>query len=144
MVIRNGYANGQTRNFCIGPPPPRLAKAYEFVQSAHARFRNLARAGTVTGQLYEAVWKWAEEAGWASCFMGHSDPKVTFVGHGIGVEVDEFPFIAAGQKLSLQQGMVFAFEPKVIIPDQELPGSKIPTSSQATASNLLIQPQKNW
>lgn len=122
MVTWNGYANDQTRNFCVGTPPQKLQKAYEFVLSAHARFRNLARPGAVAGQLHATVWEWAEEAGWASWFMGHSDPKVTFVGHGIGLEVDEFPFIAKGQTLPLQQGMVFAFEPKVIIPDEGIAG----------------------
>ncbi len=122
MIIWNGYANDQTRNFCIGPPPPRLASAYEFVQSVHARFRNLARPGAVTGELYEDVWRWAREAGWAAWFMGYSDPRVTFVAHGIGLEIDEFPFIAQGQKLELQQGMVFAFEPKVVIPDEGIAG----------------------
>ena len=122
MIMWNGYANDQTRNFCIGPPPPRLAGAYEFVQSVHARFRNLACPDAVTGELYETVWRWAREAGWAKWFMGCSDPKITFVAHGLGVEVDEFPFIAQGQKLALQQGMVFAFEPKVIIPDQGMAG----------------------
>ena len=122
MVVRSGYANDQTRNFCIGPPPPRLANAYEFVRSAHVRFRNFAHPGTVTGHLHETVWKWAEEAGWGPWFMGHSHPKVSFVGHGLGVEADEFPFIAQGRELQLQQGMVFAFEPKVIIPDEGIAG----------------------
>jgi Xaa-Pro aminopeptidase len=122
MIMWNGYANDQTRNFCIGPPPPRLARAYEFVQSVHARFRNLARPGAITGELYEGVWRWAREAGWAKWFMGCTDQRVTFVAHGLGVEVDEFPFIAKGQKLELQQGMVFAFEPKVIIPDEGIAG----------------------
>jgi Xaa-Pro aminopeptidase len=54
--------------------------------------------------------------------MGCCEPKVSFVGHGIGIEFDEFPFIAEGQKLELQEGMVFAFEPKVIIPDEGTAG----------------------
>jgi Xaa-Pro aminopeptidase len=122
MITWNGYANDQTRNFCIGAPPQRLAKAYEFVLSAHARLRDFARPGILTGQVYDTVWKWAEEAGWASWFMGHSDPKVTFVGHGVGLEADEFPFIAKGQTLPLQRGMIFAFEPKVIIPGEGIAG----------------------
>ncbi|HYA42775.1 MAG TPA: Xaa-Pro peptidase family protein [Syntrophobacteraceae bacterium] len=121
-VAYNGYLNDQTRNFCIGPPPPRLAGAYEFVRSAHWRLRNLARPGAVTGELYDAVWRWAREAGWAPWFMGFSDPRITFVGHGLGIEIDEFPFIAQGQKLELQPGMVFAFEPKVIIPGEGIAG----------------------
>ena len=51
-----------------------------------------------------------------------SDPRITFVAHGLGIEVDEFPFIAEGQKLPIQRGMVFAFEPKVIIPDEGVAG----------------------
>ncbi|MHC1728319.1 MAG: M24 family metallopeptidase [Syntrophobacteraceae bacterium] len=122
MVSRNGYNNDQTRNFCIGPPPARLAKAYEFVKSVHIRFRELARPGLLAGKVYEALWQWAEQDGWAQWFMGHSDPKISFVGHGIGLEVDEFPFIADGQKMILQEGMIFALEPKVIIPDEGLAG----------------------
>ena len=82
MVIRNGYANDQTRNFCIGPPPPKLFEAYEFVRSVHGRFKALARPGAVTGELHEAVWQWAKEAGWAEWFMGFTEPRITFVATG--------------------------------------------------------------
>jgi Xaa-Pro aminopeptidase len=122
MVCRNGYLNDQTRNYCIGSPPPRLAKAYDFVKSVHHRLRETARPGIITGELYRTVVGWAEEAGWGKWFMGHAEPKITFVAHGIGLEVDEFPFIAEGHKLALQEGMVFAFEPKVIIPEEGLAG----------------------
>ena len=122
LVCVNGYHNDSTRNFCIGPPPERLAEAYAFIKSVHVRFRQLARPGSITGELYQAVVGWAEEAGWAKWFMGHAEPKISFVAHGIGVEVDEFPFIAKGQKMALAEGMVFAFEPKIVIPDVGLAG----------------------
>ena len=122
MICRDGYLNDQTRNFCIGPPPPRLSDAYEFVKSVHHRFRDIAGPGKVTGALYQEVLQWARESGWSRWFMGHAEPKISFVGHGIGLEVDEFPFIAEGQKLALQEGMTFAFEPKVIIPGEGLAG----------------------
>ncbi|MEM5787981.1 MAG: Xaa-Pro peptidase family protein [Syntrophobacteraceae bacterium] len=122
MFCRDGYLNDQTRNYCIGPPPRRLADAYKFVKSANERVRELARPGTVTGELYETVRRWADKAGWGKWFMGHKEPRVTFIGHGIGLEVDEFPFIAAGQKQVLREGMVFAFEPKVVIPEDGVAG----------------------
>jgi Xaa-Pro aminopeptidase len=122
MVFFNGYANDQTRNFCIGPPPRRLVEAYEFVRSVHDRLKAIARPGAVTGRLYETVWQWAKEAGWAQWFMGCQDPRITFVGHGLGVEVDEFPFLAERQSLELEEGMVFAFEPKIIIPGLGMAG----------------------
>jgi Xaa-Pro aminopeptidase len=122
MIFKDGYANDQTRNFCVGSPPPELAKAYDFVKSVHTRLKDFVTPGKTAGQIYDTVWEWAEKDGWAKWFMGHADPKISFVGHGIGIEVDELPFIAEGQKLPIQEGMIFAFEPKVIIPGQGLAG----------------------
>ena len=54
--------------------------------------------------------------------MGCLMPKVSFLAHGIGIETDELPFIADRQKMKLQEGMTFAFEPKIIVPDEGLAG----------------------
>lgn len=49
--------------------------------------------------------------------MGAGTSRVRFIGHGIGIEVDEYPFIAAGfDDQVLLPGMTFAFEPKVVFP----------------------------
>lgn len=122
MVNFNGYLNDQTRNYCMGEPPARLREAYDLAREIHGRFRKIARPGAVTGELYEAVWNWVKEAGWEDFFMGHGSGRVAFIGHGLGVEVDEFPFIAQGQKLTLQAGMTFAFEPKFIVPGMGIAG----------------------
>lgn len=45
-------------------------------------------------------------------FMGFKDRRVKFLGHGIGLLIDELPVIARGFDLPLQEGMVFAVEPK--------------------------------
>lgn len=116
MMNYQGYLSDQTRNFCIGRPLKRLAAAYDTARQIHERFRRLALPGAVTGELYQAVWDWVEEAGLGEWFMGHGEGRVAFIGHGLGVEVDEYPFIAQGQKLALQEGMTFAFEPKFIMP----------------------------
>lgn len=118
----HGYLNDQTRNFCIGTPPARLRQAYEFVREVHRRFREIARPGSVCGELYRMTCRWAEEAGWAEYFMGHQDTRVTFVGHGLGLEVDELPLIAKGQETILEAGMTFAFEPKILLPDIGIAG----------------------
>ncbi len=122
MMNCQGYLSDQTRNFSIGPPPSRLEEAYRFVQEIHRRFREAARPGAVTGELYELVWHWVTEAGWDEWFMGYGAGRVAFIGHGLGIEVDEFPFIAQGQKLVLQEGMTFAFEPKFIMPGLGITG----------------------
>ncbi|MBU0909594.1 MAG: M24 family metallopeptidase, partial [Proteobacteria bacterium] len=49
-------------------------------------------------------------------FMGLGKNKVGFVGHGIGLAIDEYPVLARGFDLPLEQGMVLAVEPKIGIP----------------------------
>ncbi|MFP5213370.1 MAG: M24 family metallopeptidase [Acidobacteriota bacterium] len=116
MVSHHGYLNDQTRNYCIGSPPRELAEAYRFIRVIHERFKEAAKPGAACEDLYNLVWKWVSEEGRAEHFMGASEPRITFVGHGIGLEVDEYPFIAKGQKLKLEEGMTIAFEPKFIVP----------------------------
>ena len=64
----------------------------------------------------------AAEHGLADYFMGAGDQRIQFVGHGIGLELDEFPFLAKGQKMPLEAGMIIALEPKVIFPDKGVVG----------------------
>lgn len=122
MLNYNGYLNDQTRNYCIGDPPAKIMRAYEVIREMHRRIRQVAKPGVVTGELYEQMLEWANQAGWADYFMGWGEKKVSFIGHGLGLEVDEFPFIAQRQKPALQEGMTFALEPKIIIPDVGIAG----------------------
>jgi len=122
MLNYNGYLNDQTRNYCIGQPPSKITAAYEFMREIHRRVRKVAKPGVVTGELYEQMLEWVREAGWLDYFMGWGETKVGFIGHGLGLEVDEFPFIAQRQKLLLKEGMTFALEPKIIIPDLGIAG----------------------
>lgn len=49
-------------------------------------------------------------------FMGHSGESVKFLGHGVGLQIDEYPVIAEGQETTLIENMVIALEPKFGIP----------------------------
>jgi Xaa-Pro aminopeptidase len=64
----------------------------------------------------------AESMGYGEFFMGVGDRRIRFTGHGVGLELDEFPFLAKGQKLPLASGMVIALEPKVILPGKGVVG----------------------
>lgn len=122
MVNHQGYINDQTRSFALGLPATELLEAYEAVKAIHVRMRREAVPGRVAGDLYDDVLRWVDEAGWKRHFMGRRENRITFVGHGVGLEVDEFPFIAKGQRLVLEEGMTFAFEPKIIIPGLGMAG----------------------
>jgi len=61
----------------------------------------------------------AVDMGYADSFMGTKGSQVSFIGHGLGIEIDEYPFIARGFKeMTLEAGMAFAFEPKVVFPGE--------------------------
>jgi Xaa-Pro aminopeptidase len=74
------------------------------------------KAGVCGSALYDQAFAMAEQAGLDKHFMGCPEP-VSFVGHGVGIELDEMPVIARGFKLTLEKGMVFALEPKFIFPE---------------------------
>jgi len=79
--------------------------------------RVAARPSATGGELYDLAVGLATELGYGEHFMGHGDERIRFVGHGVGLELDEYPFLARGQDMPLEKGMVIALEPKLIYPD---------------------------
>jgi Xaa-Pro dipeptidase len=118
----DGYLADHTRIFSVGPLPDELEKAHEAMLSIQEAARKAAVPGTVAGDLYETMIRMAHDLGYGSYFMGASDPKIRFTAHGLGIELDEFPFIAQGQTLILEPGMVLALEPKVVLPGRGVLG----------------------
>ncbi|MGQ9670627.1 MAG: M24 family metallopeptidase, partial [Desulfosoma sp.] len=116
MLNHNGYLNDQTRNFSLGPSHTVLQDCYAMSRELHYWLQEHAVPGAVTGDLYDQVLDVVRKAGRLEHFMGPKDSGVSFLGHGLGLEVDEFPFIAKGQKMVLREGMTFAFEPKWVVP----------------------------
>jgi len=111
----DGYLVDQTRMFCVGGLPDLLLKAYEDMRSIQARLKEIARPGVTWGAIYDECYGLASELGYQDQFMGNKGAQVSFIGHGIGVEVDEYPFIARGfNSQVLEQKMTFAFEPKAV------------------------------
>ena len=113
----DGYLSDHTRIFSIGSPPDKLLKAHEAMLEIQNTARQKALPGMVSGDLYELMMKMAHEKGYEKYFMGAGERKIRFTGHGLGLELDEFPFIAKGQTLALEKGMTIALEPKIVMPE---------------------------
>ena len=118
----NGYCSDHARIFVLGTLPDELLKAHDAMLEIQERVKKEAVPGSVTGEIYELMLNMAKEKGFQDFFMGATERRIRFTGHGIGLELDEFPFIAQGQKLPLQKNMVFALEPKVIMPGKGVVG----------------------
>lgn len=111
----NGYMTDMTRCYSIGTISELAMLAHNTsIQICHTLAKE-AHAGTPAKQLYERALQIATEAGLADYFMGHNQ-KAGFVGHGVGIEVNEAPVLAPRSKEILQCGNVIAIEPKFIIP----------------------------
>lgn len=115
----DGYLSDQTRVFSIGKLSDRLRRAYEDMLEIQELMMHTVEVGMSWGALYDVCFKRAVDMGYADSFMGAKGSQVSFVGHGLGVEIDEYPFIARGfNQMPLEVGMAFAFEPKVVFPGE--------------------------
>ena len=119
----NGYLSDHTRIFSLGSLPPELVEAHSAMLEVQEIIKKFAKPGVESGAIYEQALAKAAQLGYADHFMGATGKeRIRFVGHGIGLEVDEYPFLAAGQNLHLQEGMTIALEPKVIFPGKGVVG----------------------
>jgi Xaa-Pro aminopeptidase len=108
-----GYLCDQTRMFSVGRPNEPFEAVFEAALDLQRAVAEAARPGVKASRLYEIALEKAAKTPFADHFLGDGD-KVSFVGHGIGLEVDEYPFLARGFDMPLEEGMVFALEPKFI------------------------------
>lgn len=112
----NGYVSDVTRTFVIGKLPQRLEKAYDFAKEVKEFMEGWVRPGRRCSELYWKVMKLVEGRGYQDYFMGYKGRQVPFIGHGIGLEIDEYPLIAPNFHMEFEENMVFAFEPKLVFP----------------------------
>ncbi len=118
----DGYLSDHSRIFCIGELSEDLLRGHEAMLEVQEEIKEQARPGVTSGEIYDVMIGLAEEKGYADWFMGVGDKRIRFTGHGIGLELDEFPFIARGQKLVLEKNMIIALEPKLIVPGKGVVG----------------------
>lgn len=111
----NGYMCDMSRVFSIGKLSDEAYTAHQICMDIQEKVASMAKPGTVCEDLYNAAIEIVTKAGFADKFMG-IDQQARFIGHGIGLEINEAPVLAPRIKQELEPGMVFALEPKIVIP----------------------------
>ncbi len=114
--VRHGYHIDQTRMASWGRPSDTVQRAYEAMLDVQQRVFDALRPGTRWEDVYAIALARAAESGYADTFMGVGREQVSFVGHGVGLELDEPPFLAPRMPYPLEVGMTIAVEPKVALP----------------------------
>ena len=115
VPVRDGYMADFTRAYSIGPLPDELMRAYDAALRVQEAATGAARPGATCSAVWDAARAAAAGAGLAESFMGYGPGQVPYVGHGIGIELDELPVLTSSG-LELEPGMVFALEPKFVLP----------------------------
>ena len=108
------YQTDMTRVFSIGKLPDRAYRVHRVALEIQARMERTAKPGVPCAELYRDALAMAGQEGWEDCFMG-SRVLAKFVGHGVGLEINELPVLTTRSKDILQPGMTFAFEPKFVL-----------------------------
>jgi len=118
----DGYYSDQARVFSLGPLPEDMVKAHAACISILEEVLGCLRPGIHAGEVFARAQSAAGRLGYADRFMNAGPAQVAFVGHGVGVELDEIPYLAAGSDLRIEAGMVLAVEPKIVFPGRGIVG----------------------
>ena len=142
--IYNGYIADATRIFTLGRLDSELEDAYDAaleIENAIARELRPGRTGREIFELSEAM---GEKLGYKDYLGGPVGNKCGFVGHGVGLELDEYPVIGPLDHV-IQSNMTVAIEPKVIYPDKGVLGVEDTyLTTQNGAERLTSLPQEIW
>ena len=115
-AVLGGYISDQTRTLVIGRLPDALGRAHDATMQILHAVAAAIRPGATPEALYHLALDRAGSLGYAEAFMGAAPYRVRYVGHGVGLELDEWPVLADGFTDPLEPGTVFAVEPKLIFP----------------------------
>jgi Xaa-Pro aminopeptidase len=113
----DGYMSDMTRTYVVGELNSRFQDAHQFCVELHKATLEKMVPGAIPSEVYAWALEEAKKAGFEENFMNRGDSKVRFLGHGIGIEMDEWPVLAKPFTDALQENMVLAVEPKIIYDD---------------------------
>lgn len=108
-----GYFTDKTRIFSLGTLPEQALAAHAVCLEIQEEVRRRLVPGAIPAQIYQDITQsFVKERNFGQHFMGFGSNHVPFLGHGIGLAIDECPVIAAKVREPLEANMVIALEPK--------------------------------
>jgi Xaa-Pro aminopeptidase len=114
----HGYQADETRMFSIGPMKQTFIDAYKACREIHDLVLEESRPGVDCDEIFEKTVRLAHRLGYKDSFLGPPGLQTRFIAHGIGLELNEFPYLARGHAYPLEEGMTFALEPKIVFVGQ--------------------------
>lgn len=128
-VYADGYASDITRTFALGEPSPECKKIYNIVLAANEAAIQAVRPGVTFASIDKAARDVIEKAGYGQYFMHR-------LGHGLGIDVHEFPSVHGNNETLLAEGNVFTIEPGIYVPG--IGGVRIEDDVLVTADGVEV------
>jgi Xaa-Pro dipeptidase len=108
-VFKDGYCSDITRTFVVGEPSVEMEKIYGTVLAAEEAAIEAVRVGRALAEVDLTARRIIEEAGYGEYFTHR-------IGHGLGMEVHEYPSVHSKNEEKMEAGMVFTIEPGIYVP----------------------------
>lgn len=111
----NGYQTDMTRVWCLGEISELAKKAHECSMHILRTLEISSEPGLPVKEMYSIATEIVKKFNLSDYFMGHRS-QVGFIGHGVGIELNELPVITPKSKDILKKNVTIAIEPKFVIP----------------------------
>jgi Xaa-Pro aminopeptidase len=119
-----GYSTDKTMVYVFGRPLPDEAVAvHRRCVEIERRLAEQLKPGAIPSEIYATIMADLSPE-FVENFMGYGNRRVNFLGHGVGLQIDETPVIAEGFDEPLAAGMVLALEPKKGVPGVGMVGTE--------------------
>jgi Xaa-Pro dipeptidase len=116
--VLNGYHLDETRMYALDAMPARAMRASRATIRFHDAVLERVKPGITARELFEISASVAKSLGYEEQYLGPPGYKVTFIGHGVGLELIEPPIIARAREDRLVPGITFALEPKMVFKEE--------------------------
>ncbi len=136
-AANNGYVSDLTRTFAIGETNEEMKRIFETVLAANTAARAAARPGITAGEIDRAARAVIERAGYGEYFTHR-------VGHGLGMEGHEPPYMFGENELILEPGMTFTIEPGIYLPDRNGVRIEDDLAVTETGADSLSDMDRSW
>ena len=108
----HGYHSDQSRTYVLGKSPGSSKSLYQGMKEIADRIIQVLSPEMSCDYLYNMAQKFADDLGMEPYFMrlGNNSKKVPFIGHGVGLELNEPPLLRKNNQEPLEEGMIIALE----------------------------------
>ncbi len=113
----HGYHADIARTYVVGKADTKQKYMFEVVKEIQTAALNAIRPGVTGSEIFRVARETAIKTGVAQYFQGYGLMQGDYIGHGVGLEMDEPPTLDSKCQVIIKRDMTLAIEPKVIIPE---------------------------